>query len=71
MDAKQKRLRSFTREYLDANLDNPNDPYGLAEDPEFVIRYLSPCYAVYGAEITRRFRLGLLESDLVNEESHA
>lgn len=50
---------SFTREYLEANLDNPADPYGLADKDEAVLRYLAPmaCGEVERFELCRRQRI--------------
>jgi len=55
--------KSFSREYLEANLDNPGDPYGLADRGDAVIEYLAPCFAVYRHEHARRYRLSKAQGE--------
>ena len=46
----------FTREYLEKNLDNPDDPYGLAHVEDFIVREMAPCFITYRYESVRRYR---------------
>lgn len=49
----------YSVEYIEANLDSPDDPYGLGDVPDAVVSYLAPNFKLHGAEITRRHRLGI------------
>jgi hypothetical protein len=46
----------FTRAYLEKNLDNPDDPYGLAHVEDFIVREMAPCLITYRNESVRRYR---------------
>ncbi len=44
------------REQLEAGLDDPGDPYGLANTPDFVIDYFAACFEEERFEQCRRIR---------------
>ena len=54
------REAGLTRmEYIDQNLDNPEDPFGLADKPEYILKYFAPklCGEIDRAELCRRYRV--------------
>jgi hypothetical protein len=46
------------RDWVSDNLDNPGDPYGLANKEEYLLKYIAPmaCGELERAELCRRFR---------------
>jgi len=41
---------------LENGLEDPGDPYGLAEKPDYVIQYFAPMFDSYRYEFCRRAR---------------
>jgi hypothetical protein len=46
----------FTRAYLEKELDNPDDPDGVAHVENFMTRETVPCLITYRDELVRRYR---------------
>lgn len=61
-ELQEKEIKSgkFSREYLEENLDNPGDPYGLADRSDSVIEYMAPCFEAYRYEHARRYRVSVM-----------
>ena len=45
------------RAWLDQGLNDPGDPYGLADTPQRVVDYMAPMFDDYRAEYVRRVRM--------------
>lgn len=45
------------RAWLDQGLNDPGDPYGLADKPQHVVDYMAPMFDDFRAEAVRRARV--------------
>lgn len=71
-DAEIINGRYFTREEIEAGLDDPGAPYGLAHKSELLLRYFAPmlCGDVERAELCRRLRVAEKRGKEENEKGN-